>query len=32
MLGHWTLEPEELDWDPMPVWLPEDVVAVVVLV
>ena len=31
MLGHWTLEPEELDWDPVFAWLPEEVVVVVVL-
>jgi hypothetical protein len=36
MLGHRTLELEELDCDPVPVWLPdwllEDVVDVVLLV
>jgi len=32
MLGHWTLEPEELGCDPVLVWLPEEVIVVVVLV
>jgi hypothetical protein len=33
MLGQWTLEvPEELDCDPGLVWLPEEVIVVVLLV
>jgi len=31
-LGHWTLEPEEPDWDPVLAWLLEDVVVAVALV
>jgi hypothetical protein len=30
MLGQWTLEPDDVDWDPVPVWLPVEVVVVVV--
>lgn len=32
ILGHWTVEPEELDWDPVPVWelLGDAVVLVLV--
>jgi hypothetical protein len=32
MFGQWTLEPEELDCDPVLVWLPVELVVVVVLV
>jgi len=28
MLGHWTLEPEEVDCDPLLVWLLVEVVVV----
>jgi hypothetical protein len=31
MLGQWTLEPEDVDCDPVLDWLPAEVVVVVVL-
>jgi len=32
MLGQWTLDAEEADWDPVVVWLPVEVAVVVVIV